>query len=231
MRTSCRRRFMAANVQGLEQQDGWAQIRTADDYTGWTPLPALRSRPPYAAEARRPQVQSLFAHIYREASVTKHAPLITVPFETQARSERPSPRPKRRWLQVRLPDDRTGWIQPGDVAFELQETEHPRDARLRQAISRPALHVGRHVELRLRLLGLRPDARPAPRNPYAARCAAAGRLERRSAGGAPRTCSPATCCTSAARRRRSPTPGSISAEGQVHQRHDTRNSDGSHRRS
>ena len=28
-----------ANVAMLEQKDGWAHIRTADDYTGWTPLP------------------------------------------------------------------------------------------------------------------------------------------------------------------------------------------------
>ena len=69
-----------ANVGILEQKDGWAHIRTADDYLGWTPLTALLAGKPYAA-GRSAEVQSLFAHIYREASVTKHAPLITVPFE------------------------------------------------------------------------------------------------------------------------------------------------------
>ncbi|HTX35527.1 MAG TPA: SH3 domain-containing protein, partial [Bryobacteraceae bacterium] len=72
-----------ANVALLEQQAGWAHIRTADDYTGWTPLATLRPGPAYAAKGRVAEVQSLFAHLYREASVTRHAPLLTVPFETR----------------------------------------------------------------------------------------------------------------------------------------------------
>src|SRR4051812_35407962 len=58
-----------ANVGILEQKDGWAHIRTADDYTGWMPLSSLRAGQPYAAKGREAEVQSLFAHIYREASV------------------------------------------------------------------------------------------------------------------------------------------------------------------
>ena len=72
-----------ANVGILEQRDGWARIRTADDYTGWTPLSALRPGQPYAARGRVAEVQSLFAHVYREASLTRHAPVISVPFETR----------------------------------------------------------------------------------------------------------------------------------------------------
>src|SRR6478752_1892930 len=59
-----------ANVGVLEQQDGWARIRTGDDYTGWMPLSALRPGQPYAAKGRVAEVQSLFAHVYREASLT-----------------------------------------------------------------------------------------------------------------------------------------------------------------
>src|SRR5580765_3884813 len=55
-----------ANVGILEQKDGWARIRTADDYTGWTPLSALRPGQPYATKGRVAEVQSLFAHVYRE---------------------------------------------------------------------------------------------------------------------------------------------------------------------
>src|SRR3954469_24793754 len=72
-----------ANVGILEQQDGWARIRTADEYTGWTPLSALHAGQPYAAKGRVAEVQSLFAHVYHEASLTRHAPVITVPFETR----------------------------------------------------------------------------------------------------------------------------------------------------
>jgi hypothetical protein len=34
-----------ANVAVVEQKDGWAHIRTADDYLGWTPLKGLILRP------------------------------------------------------------------------------------------------------------------------------------------------------------------------------------------
>lgn len=104
------------NVGIVEQSEGWARIRTPDDYTGWAPLTALRAETRYAAEGRVAQVTSMFAHLYREASVTRHAPLLTVPFET--RLEITADGPENRWLQVRLVDGRTAWVQTGDVAFD-----------------------------------------------------------------------------------------------------------------
>jgi len=112
-----------ANVSVLEQQQGWAHIRTADDYTGWTSVADLRSGPPYAGRGRVAEVQSLFAHLYREASVTRHAPLLTVPFET--RLEVIAEPEGQRWLQVRLPDDRSGWLQSADVAFDPKPLSIP----------------------------------------------------------------------------------------------------------
>lgn len=113
-----------ANVQVMEQREGWAHVRTADDYTGWIALPELRESAAYGAGGKAAQVVSKFAHIYREADVTRHAPLITVPFE--ARLEVVSaPSANGRWLQVRLPDDRTAWIQSGDVAFDLKPIDIP----------------------------------------------------------------------------------------------------------
>ena len=108
-----------ANVAVLEQKEGWAHIRTFDDYTGWTTLSALREGQPYATHGRVAEVQSLFAHIYREANVTKHAPVITVPFETKLEviAEPPD---NTRWIEIRLPDDRSGWLQTGDVAFDVK---------------------------------------------------------------------------------------------------------------
>src|SRR5215475_5699008 len=75
--------IFGANVAVLEEKDGWAHIRTADEYLGWTPLKSLVVGPTYGAQGKVAQVQSLFAHVYREASVTKHAPLVTVPFESR----------------------------------------------------------------------------------------------------------------------------------------------------
>jgi gamma-D-glutamyl-L-lysine dipeptidyl-peptidase len=100
-----------ANVSVMEQGDGWARIRTPDDYSGWMPLASLRAGAPYAAAGQVVQVTSLRAHIYRENSVTRHAPLLTAPFETRLEVIEA----KEHWVQVRLPDGRTGYVQTGDV--------------------------------------------------------------------------------------------------------------------
>ena len=103
-----------ANVGIVEQQAEWARIRTADDYTGWTPLAALRPGQAYAAGEGAAEVASLFAHIYRETSVSQHAPLITLPFE--ARLEIAGEDAGGGWFETRLADGRVGWVQAADVA-------------------------------------------------------------------------------------------------------------------
>jgi hypothetical protein len=74
---------------------------------------------PYASAGRVAQVSSLFANIYREAEVTKHQPLVTVPFETTLEVIGDQ-NAQDRWLEVRLPDDRPGWVQQGDITLDLQ---------------------------------------------------------------------------------------------------------------
>ena len=111
--------ILSTNVQILEEKDGWARIRTPDDYTGWTPLSALKaSAKPYAASGRVAQVESLFANLYRTASVTKFAPLMTAPYEVRLEVVSEPDEGTGRWIQVRLPDDRAGWVQRGDVVFD-----------------------------------------------------------------------------------------------------------------
>ena len=125
------------NVGVVETRTGWLRVRTPDDYTGWMPAADLRSvEKPYASTGRIAWVQNLFANIYREPNVTKHRPLITVPFETRLEvvSE---PGDNARWLQVRLPDDNSGWLQRGDVSFESQP-----------------LSIAAAIELSRRFLGL-----------------------------------------------------------------------------
>ena len=72
--------------------------------TGWTPWPSLLKAQPYAASGKVAEVESLFAHIYREASVTRHAPLITIPFESKLEVVAGT-EGEAHWMQVRLPDD------------------------------------------------------------------------------------------------------------------------------
>ena len=102
------------NVGVIEEKDGWAHIRTPDDYTGWTPLAQLRLGEPYASSGRVAQVASMYAHIYREQNVTRHAPIITVPWEVKLEV---TDSVNDRWMQVKLADGRTGYVQTGDVTL------------------------------------------------------------------------------------------------------------------
>lgn len=112
-----------SNVMLLEERDGWARIRTADEYTGWMQDAALRrlaaGERAYASGDRAAQVESLFANLYREPDVTKHAPLLTVPFETRLEAVAEEEHGGR-WIHVRLPDDRPAWVQTGDVTLAPQ---------------------------------------------------------------------------------------------------------------
>ncbi len=112
-----------SNIGILEERAGWLRVRTDDEYTGWMPSSGLRhlgsGEKPYASAGRVAQVESLFAHIYREPDLTKHRPVITVPFDTRLEVIA-EPAGEERWLQVRLPDDRSGWLQRGDVSLDAK---------------------------------------------------------------------------------------------------------------
>jgi len=106
-------------VTALDEKEGWARIQTPDSYQGWTQAADLKKvESPYAASGRVAHVIGLSANVYRETSVTKHAPVITVPFETRLEVLSEKPVEGERWLQVRLPDGRTAWVQMGDVTLE-----------------------------------------------------------------------------------------------------------------
>jgi cell wall-associated NlpC family hydrolase len=112
------------NVMMEEEKQGWAKVRTADDYTGWMPLASLRPLSPseaaYASVGRVAQVESLFANLYREPDVTKHQPSLTVPFDTRLEAVSEQGGEEGRWLAVRLPDDRSAWVQRGDITFDAK---------------------------------------------------------------------------------------------------------------
>jgi cell wall-associated NlpC family hydrolase len=105
-----------ANVTVLARQDEWTRIRTADDYQGWVRGDSLRLGESYAVCGEVAQVESLFAHVYRERSVTRHAPLITLPFETRVEVSGRDP-DHEQWLEVRLAGGESGWLQAGDVTM------------------------------------------------------------------------------------------------------------------
>jgi len=111
------------NIGVVETRAGWVHVRTPDNYTGWMAAEDLRrlgaGEKPYASGGRVARVESLFANIYREPNVTKRRPLITAPFETRLEVIA-EPDQDPRWLVVRLPDDQSGWLQRGDVSFDMQ---------------------------------------------------------------------------------------------------------------
>jgi len=107
------------SVMVEEEKDGWVKVRTPDDYPGWMPLRALRRYKPgehnYAASGSTVEVTNLFANLYREDSVTKHQPVLVLPFEARLEVVPGPAKSEERWIQVCLPDERTAWIQRGDI--------------------------------------------------------------------------------------------------------------------
>lgn len=104
-------------VQSLEKQGEWIKIRTADDYTGWVLTAGLRSQSGdrYAADGAAVQVAGISANIYREPSVTEHAPLLLLPWESRLDVVADGAGHDDRWLKVRLVDGQIAWVQRGDV--------------------------------------------------------------------------------------------------------------------
>jgi SH3-like domain-containing protein len=106
------------DVLSFKNQGNWYDIRTADGYTGWvqaSDLKALDSGP-YAPEAKAVRVAELGSNIYRDPDVTRHAPLLWLPWE--ARLETPPGQESNtgRWIHVRLVDGQDAWVQRGDVS-------------------------------------------------------------------------------------------------------------------
>jgi cell wall-associated NlpC family hydrolase len=123
--------IFGSSVVLVEEQSAWAKVRTADDYSGWMLLAALRrygaDDHAYASTGTVAQVENLFANVYREPNVTKHQPLLTLPFEARLEVAAEPEKDGGRWVEVRLPDGRSAWIQRGDVnlnprPFSVKET-------------------------------------------------------------------------------------------------------------
>lgn len=104
------------NLEVIENQGDWMRVRTPDQYTGWTPATSLVKRDTkFAASDKAAEVSTLAAHVYREPSVTKHAPIVTLPFEGRVEITNEPSQENRRWLAIKLADGRDGYIQRGDV--------------------------------------------------------------------------------------------------------------------
>jgi len=123
-----------SNVRLLEARGEWSRIQTPDRYRGWTPSRYLRivlAGDGYASAGPTVQVESLFANIYAEPDVTKHKPVITIPFESKLEvapdegSSKPTHQHREGWLQVKLPGRTLAWIQASDVGADQKPLSIP----------------------------------------------------------------------------------------------------------
>jgi cell wall-associated NlpC family hydrolase len=149
-----------SNVTVLVARGEWSRIQTADHYKGWVPSRQVRillTGTGYATAGRTVQVTSLFANIYSEPHITKHKPILTLPYEVRLEVTQPetsktpkgksAPKPKpapEGWVQVHLPDLRDAWIQSGDVVADPKPMSIPESIELaKRFLGLPYLWGGR----------------------------------------------------------------------------------------
>lgn len=120
-----------SNVLAVEDAPNWVKIRTPDQYTGWVPKDkTLLAGNPYGIAGKVAQVNGLAANLYRETDVTVRRPLLMVPFDTRLEVIAEGNGNDDGWLQVRLPDQNTAWVQRGDVNLELHPLNIPESIAL-----------------------------------------------------------------------------------------------------
>jgi cell wall-associated NlpC family hydrolase len=141
-----------SNVILLQARGEWSRIQTSDRYKGWTPSRYLRILligDGYATVEPTVQVESLFANIYSEPDVTKHKPVVTIPFESKLElvpedTSKSNKQHHEGWLQVRLPTLTTAWIQTSDVEADPKPLSIPESIELaKRFLGLPYLWGGR----------------------------------------------------------------------------------------
>lgn len=113
--------IFGTNILVLEEQPAWMKIRTPDDYTGWIEAAGAVKRDVYAVASPVAKVTNLFGSVYKDASITKRQPLLTLPFESRLEVIDQPETDDRRWLKVRLPDMREAWVQRGDIIVDPKD--------------------------------------------------------------------------------------------------------------
>ncbi len=136
-----------SNVTLLVARGEWSKIQTDDHYKGWTPsryLRLIQSGAGYATSGSIVQVDSLFANVYHETDVTKHKPVVTIPFGVRLELIDEGKGNDEGWLQIRLPDKRSAWIQTTDVVADPQPLNIPESIELaKRFLGLPYLWGGR----------------------------------------------------------------------------------------
>lgn len=109
------------DVLSFKKQAGWVDIHTADGYAGWVRASDLKALDAgaYAPDGKAIRVVELSANVYREPDVTRHAPLLRLPWEARLETVSNPAAGSGRWIQVRLVDGQDAWVQRGDVSADF----------------------------------------------------------------------------------------------------------------
>jgi cell wall-associated NlpC family hydrolase len=107
-------------VLSLQKQAGWYNITTADGYKGWAAAADLKGLDggSYAPDGRSVRAIGMDVNIYRDPDVTRHAPVLKLPWEARLELVPRKTDDSARWLQIKLVDGETAWVQRGDVSAE-----------------------------------------------------------------------------------------------------------------
>lgn len=105
-------------VAELTSENGWYQIRTADNYTGWVSANdvSILHGTAYAPNDKSVRVAELSANIYSDPDVTLHAPELRLPWEARLEVAPDQTSKTGRWIHVVMVNGTTAWVQRGDVA-------------------------------------------------------------------------------------------------------------------
>ena len=104
--------IFAEKVEVVDRKDGWCFIVTPDTYKGWIHATSVvEVKEPYSPTAR---ISRLAAHIY-SVEDTELGPIMTLPYDSKIQVIDDS---ASRWIKVRLPDGKLGYVQRGDIAPE-----------------------------------------------------------------------------------------------------------------
>ncbi|HEY1208475.1 MAG TPA: C40 family peptidase [Terracidiphilus sp.] len=109
-----------SGVLSLEKKKGWIRIRTGDDYTGWVAVADITPlQDGYAPNGKAVRVAELSANLYREPSTIKHAPILNLPWEARLELIPGYVDKSGRWLQVKLVNGQTAYIEQGNVSADF----------------------------------------------------------------------------------------------------------------
>jgi SH3-like domain-containing protein len=125
-------------VLSLEKDGEWIGIRTGDQRAGWVTAADIAPLDgDYAPDGRALRIAELSANLYREPSVTKHAPVLNLPWEARLELVPGKVDEAGRWLQVRLVNGQTAYVEQGNVSTDL-----------------PVLTIDQTIQLARRFVGI-----------------------------------------------------------------------------